>query len=76
MNPSSGRVTSGGFQIVELSFCPNQEKDCQNKFPLKIIENSKPLIIELRGSGTSIGLDVIPNKVKIGPVIPYDPFSY
>lgn len=40
------------------------------------MDNSKPLSMDLRGTGTSIGLDIVPNKVKIGPVLPYDNFSY
>ena len=62
--------------MVEVSFFPVQDKDYHNKFPLRIAENSKPLTIDLRGFGTCIGLDVVPSKVKIGPVLPYDPFSY
>lgn len=40
------------------------------------MDNSKPLIMDLRGIGTSIGLDIVPSRVKIGPVLPYDNFSY
>ena len=76
LNPASGKIPSNGFQIVEVNFFPGQEKEYHNKFPLKIIDNSKNLIMDLRGVGTSIGLDIVPSKIKIGPVLPYDNFAY
>jgi hypothetical protein len=76
MNPSSGKIPSGGFQIVEVSFAPSSEKEYQSKFPIKIVDNSKILVLDLKGVGTSIVLDIVPPKIKIGPVLPYSPFEY
>lgn len=46
------------------------------KFPIKIIDNSRVLTIDLKGQGTSIGLEAQPPKVKIGPTLPYTTFEY
>lgn len=76
MNPSAGKIPSGGFQIIEVTFAPSSEKEYQIKFPIKIIDNSKVLVIDLKGVGASVGLEIVPSKLKIGPVLPYAPFEY
>jgi hypothetical protein len=76
MNPSSGKIPSGGFQIIEVTFAPSSEKEYQIKFPIKIIDNSKVLVLDLKGVGASVGLEMVPSKLKIGPVLPYSPFEY
>jgi hypothetical protein len=32
--------------------------------------------MELKGAGTAIALDIVPSKVKLGPVLPYNSKSY
>ena len=76
MNPNSGKIPSGGFQIVEVNFAPSAEKEYQFKFPIKIVDNSRVLTLDLKGVGASIALDVQPSKIKIGPVLPYSAFEY
>lgn len=76
LNPNSGKIASGGFQIVEVSFAPSAEKEYQFKFPIKIVDNSRVLTLDLKGVGASIVLDVLPQKIKIGPVLPYSAFEY
>lgn len=46
------------------------------KFPIKIQENPKIINLQLRGNGTAISLDILPAKVKLGPVLPYNNKSY
>lgn len=46
------------------------------KFPLKIQENPKVINLELKGTGTAIGLDILPVKLKLGPVLPYNNKTY
>ena len=56
LQPSSGRIPAGNFQIVKVFFTPSGEKDYLNKFPIKIQENPKMLNLDLKGTGTCIGL--------------------
>ena len=34
------------------------------------------LTLDLKGVGTSVLLDIVPSKIKIGPVLPYSAFEY
>jgi len=76
LEPSSGRIASGSFQIVKVSFMPSAEKDFSTKFPIKIQDNPKVLVLDLKGTGTGINLEVKPTKVRIGPSLPYDDTAF
>ena len=42
-----------------------------SKFPIKIQENPKVINMELKGNGVVIGLESLPPRIKLGPVLPY-----
>ena len=46
------------------------------KFPIKIQENPKVINLQLKGIGATIALDSLPNRIKLGPVLPYNNKSY
>jgi hypothetical protein len=46
------------------------------KFPIKIQENPKVINMELKGCGVAIGLENVPSKIKLGPVLPYNNQCY
>ena len=46
------------------------------KFSISVKENPKNLVISVRGSGTSVSLEIIKEKFEIGPVLPYDDMAY
>ncbi len=76
INPTSGFIAPGQKQTVELTFMPTTEKPYTYKFSLLIKENPKQLFINVKGVGTSINLECIPEKINIGPVLPYENFAY
>jgi hypothetical protein len=49
LNPTSGIITPGNKQVVEITFSPNTEKVFNHKFVLNIKENPKPFTIFVKG---------------------------
>lgn len=76
MEPTFGSIPSGQKQIVQINFFPGYEKEYNHKFVLDIDQNPKQFPIQCKGTGTSINLEFEPNLAQIGPVLPYDQFSY
>ena len=54
-------------------FTPNADKQFQQKLAFKCAQNSnKVFILNAKGQGIHYSLEMIPETIKLGPVLPYD----
>lgn len=72
MSPTSGVIKPGQKQMIEYTFIPTSEKSYSHRFVINIKDNPKATIINTKGAGSAISLDFIPEKLNIGPSLPYD----
>ena len=72
MTPTSGLIKPKQKQIIEITFIPTVEKTYSHKFTINIQDNPTMAKIYLKGVGTSISLDFIPERLSVGPSLPYD----
>jgi len=70
--PSSGIIKPGQKQMIEVTFIPTSEKAYSHKFTINIRDNPRVTVINVKGVGTSVNLEFIPEKLAIGPSFPYD----
>ena len=72
MTPSSGLIKPGQKQMIEFTFTPHIEKTFNHKFVINIRDNPKVTLINVKGVGSSVSLEFIPEKLTIGPTLPYE----
>lgn len=71
VNPSFGLLQPGQKCVVDVVFTPVQEKAITYKLEFKITNNQNSKFLVVKGIGMSQNLEFIPNKVVLGPVLPY-----
>ena len=76
MNPISGIIQPMQKQTVEITFTPTVEKVYNQRFVIKIKENPKDFVMSAKGQGTQVVLDLNPQQLHIGPILPYDNFAH
>jgi len=76
IEPINGNIISGHKDIIKLSFIPSAEKAFVHKFTINIDQNSTPKVINVKGIGTTINLELLPLEIIIGPVLPYENCAY
>ena len=57
--------------VVDVIFTPNQEKSIVYKLEFKITNNQTSKFLTVKGIGMSQNIEFIPNKVVLGPILPY-----
>ena len=71
--PHHGTLQPGQRQTVDVMFTPNGDKQFQQKLAFKCAQNSnKMFILNVRGQGIHYQLEMVPETIKLGPVLPYD----
>ena len=55
---------------------PISDKIYNHRFHIGIQENSKPLVINVKGQGNQIQLNYSPDNLSIGPVLTYNNEAY
>mmetsp|Transcript_8825 Transcript_8825/g.8173 ORF Transcript_8825/g.8173 Transcript_8825/m.8173 type:complete len:170 (+) Transcript_8825:2114-2623(+) len=70
--PQSGTLLPGQKQTVDVMFIPNSDKPFAQKLTFKCKDNSKQFILNAKGQGIYYSVELTPELVKLGPVLPYD----
>ena len=71
VNPSFGLLQPGQKCVVDVIFTPNIEKSILHKIEFKITNNQVSKLLTVKGVGMSQNIEFIPNKVVLGPILPY-----
>jgi adenylate kinase family enzyme len=72
INPESGTLRSGQRQNIEIIFQPSLEKVYTQKMNFKVRDNAKQQFqLSVKGFGINYNCEIIPNNLKLGPVLPY-----
>lgn len=53
-------------------FVPNSDKPFAEKLQFKCRENPKQFILNVKGQGINNMIELVPETIKLGPVLPYD----
>lgn len=53
-------------------FIPNSDKPFTQKLIFKCKDNNKQFILNAKGQGIYYTVEMVPDVVKLGPVLPYD----
>ena len=72
MSQTSGIIKPNKKQMIEFSFIPLSERAYTGKFTLNIRDNPKVMVIHVKATGVAVSLEVIPENLTIGPVLPYE----
>ena len=73
MWPHHGTLQPGQRQTVDVMFTPNADKQFLQKLSFKCAQNSnKMFILNVKGQGIHYSLEMLPETIKLGPVLPYD----
>ncbi len=75
MGPQSGSLLPGQRTTIDIMFIPNSDKPFSQKLTFRCKDNNKPFIMNVKGQGINYMVDLIPENVKMGPVLPYDKSS-
>lgn len=71
--PHSGTLQPGQRQTVDVMFTPNADKAFTQKLAFKCAQNSnKQFVLNVKGQGIHYQLEMVPETIKLGPVLPYD----
>lgn len=71
VSPQSKLLQPGQRQTVDIMFFPTSDKPFSQKLTFKCKENSRPFPVNVRGQGAYYQVECTPDKVKLGPVLPY-----
>ena len=53
-------------------FTPNSDKLFQQKLTFRCKDNPKQFVLNVKGQGIHYQVDLVPENVQLGPVLPYD----
>jgi hypothetical protein len=70
--PLSGTLLPGQKSTIDVMFVPNSDKPFTEKLNFKCKENPKQFVLNVRGQGINNVIDLLPENIKLGPVLPYD----
>ena len=71
--PHHGTLLPGQKQTVDVMFTPNADKLFTQKLAFKCLQNTnKMFILNVKGQGIHYSLEMVPETIKLGPVLPYD----
>ena len=71
--PHHGTLQPGQRQTVDVMFTPNADKAFTQKLAFKCAQNTnKMFILNVKGQGIHYQLEMVPETIKLGPVLPYD----
>ena len=73
MWPHSGVLVPGQRQTVDIMFTPSADKPYVQKLAFKCNQNQKQFILNVKGQGINYTVDLVPETIQLGPVLPYDP---
>jgi hydrocephalus-inducing protein len=69
--PLTGTLLPGQRQTVDIMFIPNSDKPFVQKLTFRCKDNTKQFVLNAKGQGVNFQVDLIPETVKLGPVLPY-----
>lgn len=69
--PLSGTLLSGQRSTIDVMFTPNSDKPFAQKLMFKFKENQKQFVLNVKGQGTNNSVELVPEAIKLGPVLPY-----
>jgi len=72
VQPHSGTLLPGQKQTVDVMFTPNADKQFQQKLCFTCTKNAKVFNLNVKGQGIHYSLEMVPETIKLGPVLPYD----
>ena len=72
VQPHSGTLLPGQKQTVDIMFTPNADKQFQQKLNFTCTKNTKVFNLNVKGQGIHYSLEMLPETIKLGPVLPYD----
>lgn len=71
--PHAGLLLPGQRQTVDVMFTPNTDKPFAQKLAFKCKENpTKTFYLQVKGLGINYQVELQPETLKLGPVLPYD----
>ena len=70
--PQAGTLLPGQRQSVDVMFTPNSDKPFQQKLTFRCNDNLKPFILFVKGQGIHYQVELVPETLHLGPVLPYD----
>jgi hydrocephalus-inducing protein len=70
--PHSGVLQPGQRQTVDVMFTPNADKPFNQKLAFRCAQNQKQFILNVRGQGINYQVELLPETIALGPVLPYD----
>ena len=74
--PASGVLLPGQRSSIDVMFTPNSDKPFAQKLIFKCKENQgKQFILNVKGQGANNIVELVPDNIKLGPVLPYDKTS-
>ena len=53
-------------------FTPNADKPFNQKLAFKCSQNQKQFVLNVKGQGINYQVELLPETIKLGPVLPYD----
>jgi hypothetical protein len=53
-------------------FTPNSDKQFQQKLTFRCKDNLKQFVLNVKGQGIHYQVDLVPETLHLGPVLPYD----
>jgi hypothetical protein len=70
--PHSGTLQPGQCQTVDVMFTPSGDKPYTQKLAFKCNQNQKQFFLYVKGQGINYAVDLLPETIQLGPVLPYD----
>jgi hydrocephalus-inducing protein len=70
--PISGTLLPGQRSTIDVMFTPHSDKAFAQKLAFKCKENPKQFVLNVKGQGINNLVDLKPDNIKLGPVLPYD----
>lgn len=72
VSPVSGTLLPGQRSTIDVMFVPNSDKSFLEKLQFKCKDNPKQFILNVKGQGIHNMMELVPETIKLGPVLPYD----
>lgn len=70
--PLNGTLLPGQRSTIDVMFTPNNDKPFTQKLLFKCNENMKQFQLNVKGQGINNVVELVPDTIKLGPVLPYD----
>ena len=72
VSPASGQLLPGQRSTIDVMFTPNSDKPFAQKLIFKCKENmGRQFVLNVKGQGINNLMEVVPESIKLEPVLPY-----